>query len=166
VKIISHLLEVMERIRGERIARRSFPKDLDKISEATGINNNSGCGEEKTKNIGEDIGSDIRNIDELLVELKNNEPTSDNQFFRLAIIAYEVGDINRSIVYAERFKEDKDARIAYLANGKLAMADALTQLYLLCQSLGWNFHELRKLGAEHLKERHYDFKEQGWSELK
>lgn len=77
-----------------------------------------------------------------------------------------MGGLNRSIVYAERFRDDKKARIAYLANGKLALADILTQLYLLCQSVGWDFNELRKLGVEHLKERHEDFKKQGWNEIK
>jgi len=102
----------------------------------------------------------------LLIQLKKNEPTSDNQFFRLAILMYEMGDLNRSIVYAERFKDDEKARITHLANGKLALADALAQIYLLCQSVGWNFNDLRKLGAEHLKERQEDFKRQGWRDIK
>ena len=80
-------------------------------------------------------------------------------------MAYEIGDLNRSIAYAERFRNDEKTRIAHLANGKLAMADVLAQLYLLCISLGWNFHELRKLGMEHLKERQEDFKKQGWNEI-
>lgn len=77
---------------------------------------------------------------------------------RLSIIAYEMGDFHRSIVYAERFKDDKKARIAHLA--------LLTQLYLLCISLEWDFNKLRELGALHLQERHEDFKRDGWSEVK
>lgn len=152
----------MERIRAERMARRSLPKDLKKINEVTEKNNSSGGNLEKTKDIGE-VASDI---DKLLIKLKNNEPSSDGQFFRLSIISYEIGDLHRSIVYAERFKDDEKARIAYMANGKLAMADVLTQLYLLCVSFGWNFHELRRLGAKHLEERHQDFKRDGWKEIK
>ena len=153
----------MERIRAERIAQRTFPNNSNKESESVENANNSGGNLEKTNAV--NIQEDISDTDKLLIELKKNEPTSDNQFFRLAILAYEIGDLNRSIVYAERFKNDDKARIAYLANGKLAMADILTQLYLLCRSIGWDFHELRKLGAQHLKERQEDFKIQGWSEM-
>lgn len=105
-------------------------------------------------------------IDKLLAELKRNEPSSDNQFFRMSIIAYEMGDLHRSIVYAARFKNDDKARLAHLANGKLALADALTQLYLLCLSLEWDFNGLRELGVLHLQERQEDFKRDGWSEVK
>ncbi len=105
-------------------------------------------------------------IDKLLARLKRNEPSSDNQFFRMSIIAYEMGDLHRSIVYAARFKNDDKARLAHLANGKLALADALTQLYLLCLSLDWDFNGLRELGVLHLQERQEDFKRDGWSEVK
>lgn len=64
VEIISHIFEVMERIRAERIIRRSFLKDLDKISEATEINNNSGDNLEKIKSIDE---KDIGNVTEEFV---------------------------------------------------------------------------------------------------
>lgn len=160
----------MGRIRSERIAKRSFPNNSNKKNDSVEDSKNSGCNLEKIKSTDEkdicNITEDASDVDKLLIELKKNEPTSDNQFFRLAIIAYEMGDLNRSIVYAERFKNDEKARIAYLANGKLALADALTQLHLLCQSVGWNFNDLRKLGAEHLKERQEDFKKQGWREIR
>ena len=157
---MAHLSETMERIRAERIARKVFPINLDKENESVENANNSGGALEQTKD------GMISDIEKLLVELKKNEPTSDNQFFRLAIIAYEIGDLNRSIAFAERFRNDEKTRIAHLANGKLAMADVLTQLYLLCISLEWDFYALRRLGVEHLKERQEDFKRQGWSEIK
>ena len=171
---MGHLSETMERIRAERIARRSFPNNSNKESESVENDKNSGCNKEnikeedieKTKDINGAICEIASDIDKLLVDLKNNEPTSDNQFFRLAILAYEMGDLNRSIVYAERFKNDEKTRIAHLANGKLALADILTQLYMLCLSLRWDFNALRRLGAEHFKERQEDFKKQGWSEIK
>ena len=56
--------------------------------------------------------------------------------------------------------------IGHLANGKLALADSLAQLYLLCRTLEWNFHELRKLGADHLAERYKDFIRDRWTEIK
>lgn len=160
---MSHLREI-------RITKRSFPNNSNKKNDDVDNSKNSGGNLEKIKSPDEkDIDStteDVSDVDKLLIQLKKNEPTSDNQFFRLAILMYEMGDLNRSIVYAERFKDDEKARIAHLANGKLALADALTQIYLLCQSVGWNFNDLRKLGAEHLKERQEDFKRQGWRDIK
>ena len=115
------------------------------------------------KETSDDIISDI---DEGLIELKGNEPTSDNQFFRMSIIGYELGDLHRAIAYSARFKDDEKMRIAHLANGKLAMADLLTQLDLLCLTFGWDFNKLRRLGIDHLRERHDDFRRDGWSEVK
>ena len=124
-----------------------------------------GLGKE-TYTINNETSNDIiSDIDKGLIELKGNEPDSDSQFFRMSIIGYELGDLNRAIVYAKRFKDDKRASTAYLANGKLAMADLLTQLYLLCLTLEWDFNTLRKLGLDHLRERHDDFRRDGWSEV-
>ena len=169
---MGHLSETMERIRADRIARRAFPhnsyKKNDKENEKVINDKNSVHDLEKTKDIDDDISDDkneVSDVDKLLIQLKKNEPTSDNQFFRLAILAYEMGDLHKSIVYAKRFKNDEKARIAYLANGKLAMADILTQLYLLCTSLEWDFNALRRLGVQHLKERQEDFIIQGWNEI-
>jgi len=122
-------------------------------------------------------------VDNVLKQLKSQEPNSDNLFFRLAIINYEFGDLNRAIVYSERFCNDetmfkieegkevmfrdgfKDKKVI-LSEGRLAMADMLTQLYLLSLSLGWDWNELRKLGADHLAERHKDFNRDGWKDPK
>lgn len=104
--------------------------------------------------------------DNLLRELKKNEPTSDNRQFRINIITYELGDLARAIVYADRFRNDEKQFKIRMADAKLAISDVLTQLFLLCETNGWDFHEMRKLGAEHLEERHEDFKKQGWCELK
>lgn len=163
----------MERIRAERVIKRSFPNSINnssKKNESVDNAKNSGSNLEKIKSTDEknidSITEDVSNVDKLLIQLKKDEPTSDNQFFRLAIITYEMGDLNRSIVYAERFRNDEKARTAYLANGKLALADLLTQLHLLCQTVGWDFNELRMLGAKHLNERQEDFKKEGWSDIK
>lgn len=113
-------------------------------------------------------------INTALCELKKNEPTSDNVFFRLAIINYELGDLNRAIVYAHRFRNSDKALFkdgfkseeVILSEGKLAMADLLTQLNMLCITMNWNFNELRRLGVEHLDERQKDFQRDRWSEVK
>ena len=162
----------MERIRAERIARRSIPKEnkLSKAKNSISHEENKKDDDNKKENSREDSPRDIHeNIDEvdkLLKILKKNEPTSDNLFYRLSIIAYEIGDLHKAVVYAERFKNDPKIRASYLANGKLAMADSLTQLFLLCETLGWDFYKLRKLGAEHLEERHKDFEQNRWSDIK
>jgi len=129
--------------------------------------------EEMNKNVPEGystVKSDC--IDITLNILKAQEPDSDNLFFRLAIIDYELGDLARAIVYSERFTKKAMFRDGFkdksviLTEGKLAMADVLTQLHLLCISLGWNFEELRELGAQHLEERQKDFKRDEWKEVK
>lgn len=131
----------------------------------------------------------VDTTDTILRRLKSQEPNSNNLFFRNSIIGYEWGDLQRAIVYSERFSNNKTSfkvsegnkvmfrdgfkdKSTILAEGKLAMADLLTQLCLLCISLeeltgdsGWNFNELRKLGAQHLEERHKDFKRDGWTEV-
>jgi hypothetical protein len=115
-----------------------------------------------------------KQIDTVLRDLKSNEPTSDNEFFRMNIIMYELGDLSRALVYAERFRntdkvmfrdgfKDKNT---ILAEGKLAMADLLTQLHMLCISMDWDIENLREMGAQHLAERQQDFKRDGWSEVK
>lgn len=163
-KHLGNLKETMDRIRAERLRLRSFP-DFEKV-DSTKDDNNSIAGTNEKIIKDEDKLKIIDDVNKLLSELKKNEPSSDDQFFRLSIIAYEIGDLHRSIVYAKRFKDDEKMRVAHLAHGKLALADALTQLYLLCLSLKWDFDKLRELGALHLQERHEDFKRDGWSEVK
>lgn len=115
------------------------------------------------------------NIDTVLKYLKSQEPASDNLFFRCSIIGYEWGDVQRAIVYANRFFEENSKvmfrdgfkdKSTILAEGKLAMADLFTQLHLLCISLDWDIDELRKLGIKHLEERQKDFERDGWAEVK
>jgi hypothetical protein len=132
---IKEMFEPMERIRAERVAKRSFPNrtnNSNKKTESVDNSKHSGGNLEKIKTTDEkDIDGmteDVSDVDKLLIQLKKDEP---NQFFRLAIIAYEMGDLNRSIVYAERFRNDEKARTAYLANGKLALADAFCYVNLL-----------------------------------
>lgn len=155
----------MEEIRAKRIARRSIPGKSCK-SKNSGDDENGGDDSRDNDGYVECITKDTIETDKLLNKLKNDEPTSDNIFFRLSIISSEIGDIHKAIVYAERFRDDEKISASHLANGKLAMADALTQLYLLCISLDWDFHKLRRLGVQHLEERHEDFKWKGWRKIK
>ena len=113
------------------------------------------------------------NFEYYIKELKKNEPTSDNEFFRTNIIMYEFGDLCRAIVYANRFKNTdkimfrdgfKDVNII-MSEGKLAMADMITQLRMLCVSLNWNFDEVSELGIKHLEERQKDHERDEWVEV-
>ena len=66
-----------------------------------------------------------------LIELEKNEPTSDNEFCRLAIVDYEMRDLARAIVYAHRFRNSNKVLFrdgfkdnsTIMSEGKLAMAD-------------------------------------------
>ena len=65
---MGHLSETMERIRAERIAKRSFPNNIDNLnkkSESADNGKNSGSNLEKTKDV--NIPEDISEIDRLLV---------------------------------------------------------------------------------------------------
>lgn len=147
------------KIREKRLKVRNPGKEikLDDVNYQRDVEDNKEC-----VNSIKEYTNDIENE---LAELKKNEPTSDNQFFRMCIASYEFGDLHRSIVYSERFKNDPKIRAAHLANGKLALADLLTQLGLLCMTQEWSFEGLRRLGVDHLKERHRDFERDGWSEI-
>ncbi len=113
------------------------------------------------------------NFEYYIKELKKNEPTSDNEFFRTNIIMYELGDLCRAIVYSKRFKDSDKILFrdgfkncdTILSEGKLAMADMITQLRMLCISLNWSFDELSELGIKHLEERQKDHQRDGWSEV-
>lgn len=125
----------IEAIRRERINRRTIPEQVNKI----------------------------------LPEIKAREPRSDSPFFRLAIIGYEIGktfaSLEHAIVYAERFKDDEKMKKAELKNAQLEIGDCFTQLQLLCLTYGFDIDETRMLGAQHLAERHEDFKLKGWCEI-
>lgn len=153
--LVESLDKTMLNIRDKRLKARNAGKGKKNIEKAN-------IGPSSTDEIDKECTSDI---EKELAELKKNEPTSDNQFFRMCIASYEFGDLHRSIVYSERFKNDPKIRSAHLANGKLALADLLTQLNLLCITQEWDFEGLRRLGVEHLKERHQDFRRDGWSEM-
>ena len=113
-------------------------------------------------------------ISKKLSDLKKKEPDSDKPFFRLAIIGYEIGktlsSLEHAIVYYERFKQgiidDEKERNAYLRNAQIEIGDCFTQLELLCNTYNFNVDETRALGAQHLAERHEDFKVKGWTEIK
>ena len=51
---------------------------------------------------------------------------------------------------------------AHMANAKLELGDALTQLNMLCLDMELVPEEILKLGIQHTYERFQDFAERGW----
>jgi len=100
----------------------------------------------------------MNSIDLELRRFLRFEPNS-NKFFRLSIILYELGDLAKNLVYAERFDDFPKG------DGKTAMADLITMLHALCIEMGWDFEEIRRLGLERLKERYAEFAERGWKKV-
>lgn len=147
-------VELMEKIRQQRINTRKLCLTKFDIEAKNDIHSSTVTYTDNTTY-----------TDNMLRELKANEPTSNNRQFRMNIIMYEIGDLARALVYSDRFRDDEKQFRIRMADGKSAIADVLTQLFLLCETTGWDFHEMRKLGAEHLKERHEDFRRQGWCEI-
>lgn len=101
------------------------------------------------------------NIEFELKRLLRFEPKA-NEFFRLSIILYELGDLAKNLVYAARFP---DHAKAHGEDAKLAMADLITMLHALCIEMGWDFEELRLLGLRRLANRYREFHEKGWKEV-
>ena len=102
-----------------------------------------------------------------LIELKNQEPHSDDAktlILRGCICGYELGDIQRALLMNSRTGIDSNVRHGYLENGKLGMADLITQLRMICVTLGWSFKDIQDMGMTHLKERHVELDNDGWSE--
>lgn len=96
------------------------------------------------------------------IEKLRQKEQNASVFFRLSIIAYEFGDLNRDIVYMNRFPKESNAHKAHM---KLSMADLLIQLSILCRELDLDEDEIRKLGVAHLREKYEEFNKRGWTEI-
>jgi len=101
-----------------------------------------------------------------LRELHREEPqvTNHRLIMRGCIMGYELADIQKFVVKNSQENMDEKLKKALGANAKLGMADLLTQCYMLCIDLGWDFEDVQVLGLEHLKERHVEIKRDGWGE--
>ena len=74
--------------------------------------------------------------------------------FTARILSYEVGDIHKLMIYAERFGSS-----GYIGDLKVACADTITMISLLSEQLGYDLNELNFLGIERLKDRMKECKE-------
>lgn len=81
---------------------------------------------------------------------------------RTSILSYEVGEVVKNIVYANRFN---DKREAYLAYAKSGIHDIIVQAELLCRQLGMNYEQTCDDAWDKLAERFKDFQRDGWSKI-
>lgn len=103
-----------------------------------------------------------------LIELSKNEPDNSTQrhILRCAIMGYELGAIQQAIVRDSSDLPDH-MKNGHIENGKLGMADLITQCKMLCLDMGWDYRAIERLGVEHLRERQKDFmNDEGWCEAK
>jgi len=91
----------------------------------------------------------------------NGEPETSLSA-RINIITYEWGLSVKSLLYMQRFPQDKNA---HLSNAKLELADLLTQLDILINDLDLDRQELLRLGRKHLSERYKEFEKNNWQKL-
>jgi len=68
--------------------------------------------------------------------------------FTFRVLVYEVGDISKCMIYADRF-----GKTGYVGETKIAISDALTQLNLLTEQLGFDIEECREIGMDRFRHR-------------
>ena len=69
------------------------------------------------------------------------------------ILTYEIGDINKCMIYKDRFGKGYDNEL------RIAFADSLTMLYLLGEQLGLDMSSVRDDGRERFIERQKECEE-------
>lgn len=69
------------------------------------------------------------------------EPVSET----LNVLMYEIGDLHKALTYSRFYPEFE---IAYRAEARAALADAIAQLELLAETLKFDWEELRELGDQ------------------
>lgn len=70
-----------------------------------------------------------------------HEPVSET----LNVLMYEIGDLHKAVTYSRFYPEYE---IAYRAEARAALADAIAQMELITETLGFDWEELRELGDE------------------
>ena len=69
------------------------------------------------------------------------EPISET----LNVLGYEFGDLQKALTYMRFYPEYE---IAYRGECRVAIADMIAQLELICETLGMDWEDMRKLGDE------------------
>ena len=78
---------------------------------------------------------------------------------RIVILNKEIAQVAYELLQCRIFPGEAKA---HMANAKLELGDALTQLNMLCLDMELVPEEILKLGIQHTYERFQDFAERGW----
>jgi hypothetical protein len=77
-----------------------------------------------------------------------------NSLEQIPIITYELGDLAKMFVYAQRYAwVDKEKSRGYRLEAKIAASDVIAQMVVMCEREGWNFWEVKRLGEERFREK-------------
>ena len=104
-----------------------------------------------------------------LSKLRRSEPPNSPQkmILRSNIMGYELGAIQQFTTKNSQENLPDHIKQGLKDEARLGMADLLIQCRMLCLDIsGWNFDEIQKLGLDHRKERHEDFKKEGFAKCK
>lgn len=112
-----------------------------------------------------DRGKTVVDITKELIKLRKNEPPNSpfKSVMRSNIMGYELGAIQEFTAKNTQENLPQHIKLGLKDEAMLGMADLITQCRMLClDTPGWNFDKIQKLGLDHLKERHEDFKKDGF----
>lgn len=79
----------------------------------------------------------------------NKEPLQDT----VSVLSYEVGRMMEHTIFLKWGQADVGESLARMGFFKSELMDAITVIYLICESIGVNFEEMRDLGFEKAYER-------------
>ena len=111
-------------------------------------------------------GKEVVEISKELRRLHNQEPphTNTTKIIRTNIMGYELGAIQQFTTKNNQKSLDPIIKKGLEEEAKLGMADLIITCRMLCIDNFWSFDEIQKLGLEHLKERHKEFKSDGFAQ--
>ena len=111
-------------------------------------------------------GKEVVEISKELQRLHNREPPHNNQskIVRTSIMGYELGHIQQFAVKNIQKNLDPTIKRGLEEEAKLGMADLIITCRMFCIDNFWSFDEIQKLGLDHLKERHEEFKKDGFAQ--
>lgn len=94
-----------------------------------------------------------------LTEIVDLFPTQ-TAFETMCVLGYQIGDINRSLVYIRAYPEGGSVYIHHIEAG---ISDALAQLHILCEILGVDFEAAHSQSLPRLHKRMEDIR---WTRMK
>ena len=111
-------------------------------------------------------GKEVVEISKELRILYNREPPHNNhsKIVRTSIMGYELGAVQQFAVKNNQKDLNPMIKRGLEEEAKLGMADLITTCRMFCIDNFWSFDEIQKLGLDHLKERHEEFKKDGFAQ--